>query len=60
MSAFGVVEVKHGGDCVQDAVGGAAGVPALEPGVVLDAHAGEAGDLLAAQPGHAAALAVGR
>jgi hypothetical protein len=33
MGAFGIVKLKHGGECFQDSVGGAAGVPTLEPGV---------------------------
>ena len=54
MGAFGVVELKRSSQCIQHALGDAVHVTALEPGVVLDAHAGQDGDLLAAQPGDAA------
>ena len=46
---LGLVELQGVGDAVDDAVGDAGGVAALEPGVVLDGDAGEEGDLLAAQ-----------
>ncbi len=49
MGAFGVVEQQGAGDGVQDRVGGAAGVAALQPGVVRDADPGQQRDLLAAQ-----------
>ena len=42
---------------VEHRLGDAGGVAAFEAHVVLDAHAGEQRDLLAAQPGHAAATA---
>ena len=56
--ALGLVELECVRDPVQDALGDAAGLAALEAGVVLDADAGEQGDLLAAQPGDAAVGAV--
>jgi hypothetical protein len=46
---FGFVEVQGPGEGVQDAVGDAGEVAALELGVVLDADAREVGDLAAAQ-----------
>ena len=49
VGAFGVVEQQGAGDGVQDGVGGAAGVAALQPGVVRDADPGQQRDLLAAQ-----------
>ncbi len=49
MGAFGVIEQQGAGDGVQDRVGGAAGVAALQPGVVRDADPGQQRDLLAAQ-----------
>ena len=56
--ALGLVELEGVADAVEDAVGDAADVAALEPGVVLDADAGEEGDLFAAQAGDAAVRAV--
>jgi hypothetical protein len=55
MRALSVVEPQRVGNGVQDAVGGTGGVAALQALVVLDAHAGQRGDLLAAQAGHLAA-----
>jgi hypothetical protein len=49
VGAFGVVEPQGAGDGVQDRVGGAAGIAALQPGVVRDADPGQQRDLLAAQ-----------
>ena len=49
MRPLGLVELQRVGDAVDDALGDAGGVAALEPGVVLDRDAGEEGDLLAAQ-----------
>jgi pimeloyl-ACP methyl ester carboxylesterase len=49
VDAFGVVEQQGAGDGVQDGVGGAAGIAALQPGVVRDADPGQQRDLLAAQ-----------
>jgi len=53
MGAFGVVESQRVGERVEDLIGGAGGVPALQAFVVLDAHTRERGDLFAAQAGHA-------
>ena len=47
MCALGVVESERDSERVEDLVGGAAGVSALEAFVVLDAYAGEGGDLFA-------------
>jgi hypothetical protein len=47
--AFGVVEAQGPRQRVQDAVGDTGGVASLQALVVLDAHAGERRDLLAAQ-----------
>jgi hypothetical protein len=52
VGALGVVEAQRVGERLEDAVGGAGGVAALQALVVLDADAGQRGDLLAAQPGH--------
>jgi hypothetical protein len=49
MRPLGVIEVQGVGDGVDDAVGDAGGVAALQPGVVLAGDAGQQGDLLAAQ-----------
>ena len=54
MRALGLVELEGVRERVQHAVGGAAEVAALQAVVVVDAQPGERGDLLAAQPGHAA------
>jgi hypothetical protein len=53
VGALGVVEPQRVGEPFQDAVGGAGGVAALQALVVLDAHTGQGGDLVAPQPGHA-------
>ena len=53
MGAFGVVEAQRVSERVEDLIGGAGGVPALQAFVVLDAHTGEGGDLFASQAGHA-------
>jgi hypothetical protein len=50
--ALGVVQLQGPGDGGQHALRGAADVAALQPRVVVEAHAGEHGDLLAAQPGY--------
>jgi hypothetical protein len=52
--ALGLVKPERAGDRVEHAVGDALHVPALDPGVVGNADAGEDGDLLAAQAGDAA------
>jgi hypothetical protein len=57
--ALGVVELERAGQRLEHVLGDAAHVAALEPRVVRDADAGEYRDLLAPQPGDAAA-AVGR
>ncbi len=54
MFAFGIVELQRPSHRVQHALGRARQVPALEARVVVDADAGQQGDLLAAQPGDAA------
>ena len=59
MLALGVVELERAGQCLQHALRGAAHVAAFQARVVLDAHAGQYGDLLAAQAGDPAG-AVGR
>ena len=59
VGALGIVELERTGEPFQDELGDSADVSAFQALVVLDAHAGQGGDLLAAQPGHAA-LAVGR
>ena len=53
VGALGVVELERPGQCVEHALGDAAHVSALEAGVVRDAHAGQDGDLLAAESGDA-------
>ena len=52
MRALGVVELQRPGERLQHALGDAADVAALEALVVVDAHAGERRDLLAAQARH--------
>jgi hypothetical protein len=59
VGAFGVVELERPGERFEHAVGGAGDVSAFQARVVLDADAGQGGDLLAAQPRNAA-TAVGR
>jgi hypothetical protein len=59
VGALGVVEPQRVGERLEDAVGGTGGVAALQAFVVLDAHPGQGGDLLAPQPGHSP-LAVAR
>src|SRR3954453_10659594 len=54
MGALGVVEPQRIGERVEDAVGGAGRVAALEALVVLGAHPRQRGNLLAAQSGHLA------
>jgi hypothetical protein len=41
VGALGVVASQRVGECLEDAVGGAGGVAALQALVVLDAHAGQ-------------------
>ena len=57
--ALGVVKLKRAGQSLQHTFRHPVHVPALEAGVVRDADAGEDGDLLAAQAGHATST-VGR
>ena len=52
MLALGVVEQERGGERVEDLLRGAGGAAPLQARVVVDAHAGEHGDLLAAQAGN--------
>jgi hypothetical protein len=47
MGALSVVEAQRVSERVEDLIGGAGGVPALQAFVVLDAHTGEGGDLFA-------------
>jgi hypothetical protein len=49
---FGVVEAKRAGDGVEDRVGHVEVAALLQPAVVVDAHAGELGDLLTASSRH--------
>jgi len=56
--ALGLVELERSGEGVEHAVGDAAGVSALEAGVVVGADPGEHRDLFAAQAGDAAVLTV--
>lgn len=53
VGALGIVELQRSGDGVQDAVGRAGDRPAFELRVVVDADAGEEGDLLTSQARHA-------
>ncbi len=46
--ALGLVELQRRREPVEDGVGRAGEVPALHPDVVVDAHAGQQRDLLAA------------
>ena len=58
VGAFGVVEFQGAGEGFEDAVGDAGEVSALEPVVVVDAHAGDHREFFAAEAGHAAEPAV--
>ena len=58
--ALGVVELERARERFQHELGDAADVAALQSLVVLDAHTGERGDLLAAQAWHAALAVVGQ
>ena len=53
VGALGVVELERAGQGLQHALRDAAHVAAFEAGVVRNAHAGQDGDLLAAESGHA-------
>ena len=57
MRPLGLVELQCVGDALDDALGDAGGVAALEPGVVLVRDTREGGDLLAAHPRDPAAIA---
>ena len=60
MRSLRVVELEGTGERLEDGVGDAGGVAALELGVVGDADAGEQRDLFPSQAGNAArAMAVG-
>jgi len=54
MFTLGIVELERASHRLQHALGRARQVPALEARVVVDADAGEQGNLLPAQPGDAA------
>lgn len=58
--ALGVIEMQCPGERVENAVGGAGEVAALQPRVVRNAHAGQDRDLLATKAGHAAGAVVGQ
>ena len=60
MRALGVVELKRPSQCFEHAVGDSVDVAALQAGVVRDAHTGQDGDLLAAEPGNAATAVGGQ
>src|SRR3954453_4341214 len=58
MCPFSVVELQRSGERLEHAFGDAAEVATFQPGVVVDADAGEQRDLLPAQPAHPAVAAV--
>jgi len=58
--ALGVVELQSSRDAVEHLVGGSRDLPPFQAVVVVDADAGQQGDLLAAKPRNAARPAVGR
>ena len=49
MGPLGLIQLQGASDAVDDALGDAGGVAALEPRVVLAGDAGQEGDLVAAQ-----------
>jgi hypothetical protein len=53
VGSFGLVELEGSSDRVEDGGGGAGEGTTFQFGVVLDAHAGECGDLAATQAGNA-------
>jgi hypothetical protein len=57
MIAFDIGQLQGAGDCVEEVAVIAADVALLQPDVPVGADTGDHGDLLAAQPGHAAAAA---
>ena len=59
VGAFGLVKLERARDAVQDGAGCAGQVSSLHVDVVVDANAGEQGDLLAPEPFHPAVAAVG-
>jgi hypothetical protein len=56
---LGLVELQRPSDRTEHLVGDAAEVAALQPGVVVDAHAGDHRHLFAPQAGHPPMAAVG-
>ena len=54
VGTLGVVELERPRQCLQHALRDPAHISALQAGVVRNAHAGQDGDLLPAEPGHAA------
>src|SRR5207247_1148092 len=54
VGTFGIVELERPRQCLQHALGDPVHVSALQAGVIRSAHAGQHGDLLAAESGHAA------
>src|SRR4029077_5223049 len=60
MRTLGLVELKRTSKCLKHALRDTTHVPALEPGVVVDADAGEQRDLLTAKPRNAAVVTVDR
>ncbi len=58
VGALGLVQLQRTREGVQHGVGGAAGVAAFQPGVIVDADPGQQRDFPPAQPGHAAAATV--
>jgi hypothetical protein len=57
VGAFGLVELQGPADGVEDFFGGAGELTAFQAGVVVDADAGQQGDLFTAQSGHPAVAA---
>jgi NADPH-dependent curcumin reductase len=60
MGALDVVELERARERIEDRLGDAAGIAALEPRVVVDADACEQRDLFATQPGDAPQASEGR
>ncbi len=54
VGAFGIVELERPRQCLQHALRDPAHVSTLQAGVVRNAHPGQDGDFLAAEPGHPA------
>src|SRR5687767_9925916 len=55
-----LIQLQSPGQGLQNRVRDPRQIPALEPGVVVETHPGQRGDLLAPQPRHPPPLAVGR